>query len=120
VQFEDQGVTHSGASPQQTVATAHTGDADHHLAQQPDAGHSAPLGRHRGSVASVLPYAIILHGVRRGRLSDKNLSLRQERIRFGAVAITSVLIVMALLAAFDAPAELVALLASIAVGVACG
>jgi membrane-associated phospholipid phosphatase len=70
--------------------------------------------------ASVLPYALILRGVRRGRLSDKNLSLREQRIRFGAVAITSILLGLGVLAAFDAPAELVALLASIAVGVACG
>jgi membrane-associated phospholipid phosphatase len=70
--------------------------------------------------ASVLPYAIILGGVRRGRLSDKNISLREERIRFGVVAVTSILIGLAVLAAFDAPAELVALLASIVVGVVCG
>jgi membrane-associated phospholipid phosphatase len=70
--------------------------------------------------ASVLPYAIILRGVRRGRLSDENLSLREERIRFGVVAITSILVGLAVLVAFDAPAEMVALLASIAVGVACG
>jgi membrane-associated phospholipid phosphatase len=70
--------------------------------------------------ASVVPYAVILRGVRRGRLSDKNISLREQRIRFGVVAITSILAGLVLLAAFDAPAELVALLASIAVGVACG
>jgi membrane-associated phospholipid phosphatase len=70
--------------------------------------------------ASVLPYALILHRVRRGRLSDKNISLREQRIRFGLVAITSILTGLAVLAAFDAPAELVALVASIAVGVACG
>jgi membrane-associated phospholipid phosphatase len=70
--------------------------------------------------ASVLPYALILRGVRRGRLSDKNISLREQRIRFGVVAITSILLGLVLLAAFDAPAAMVALLASIAVGVACG
>jgi membrane-associated phospholipid phosphatase len=70
--------------------------------------------------ASVLPYAIILRGVRHGRLSDKNISVREQRIRFGLVAITSILIGLAVLAAFDAPAEMTALLASIAVGVACG
>jgi membrane-associated phospholipid phosphatase len=69
---------------------------------------------------SVLPYAIILRGVRHGRLSDKNISLREQRIRFGLVAITSILLGLVLLAAFDAPAEMVALQASIAVGVACG
>ena len=70
--------------------------------------------------ASVLPYALILRGVRQGRLSDRNISLREQRIRFGVVAITSILLGLAVLAAFDAPAEMVALLASIAVGVACG
>jgi membrane-associated phospholipid phosphatase len=70
--------------------------------------------------ASVLPYALILRGVRRGRLSDSNISLREQRIRFGVVAITSILLGLAVLAAFDAPAEMVALLASVAVGVACG
>jgi membrane-associated phospholipid phosphatase len=70
--------------------------------------------------ASVLPYALILRGVRRGRLSDKNISLREQRIRFGLVAIGSILLGLVLLAAFDAPAEMVALVASIAVGVACG
>jgi membrane-associated phospholipid phosphatase len=70
--------------------------------------------------ASLLPYALILRGVRRGRLSDKNLSLREQRIRFAAVAIGSILTGLVVLLAFDAPAELVALQASIAVGVACG
>jgi membrane-associated phospholipid phosphatase len=70
--------------------------------------------------ASVLPYAVILRGVRRGRLSNTNLSLRQERIRIGVVALASILLALAVLAALDAPAEMVALLASIAAGVACG
>ena len=70
--------------------------------------------------ASVLPYALILRGVRRGRLTDRNISLRQQRVRFAAVAIASILTGLTLLAAFDAPAEMVALQASIAVGVACG
>ena len=29
--------------------------------------------------ASVLPYALILRGVRQGRLTDKNISLREQR-----------------------------------------
>ena len=69
---------------------------------------------------SVLPYALILRGVRRGRLSDRNISLREQRVRFAAVGITSILTGLAVLAAFDAPAEMVALQASLAVGVACG
>jgi len=70
--------------------------------------------------ASVLPYALILRSVRRGRLSDRNISLREQRVRFGGVAITSILIGLVVLVVFDAPAEMVALQASIAVGVACG
>jgi membrane-associated phospholipid phosphatase len=70
--------------------------------------------------ASVLPHALILRGVRRGRLSDRNISLRQQRIKFAAVAIASILTGLTVLAAFDAPAEMVALQASVAAGVACG
>jgi hypothetical protein len=70
--------------------------------------------------ASVLPYGLILRGARRGRLSDKNISLREQRIRFGVVAIGSILLGLVLLVAFDASAAMVALVASIAVGVACG
>jgi membrane-associated phospholipid phosphatase len=70
--------------------------------------------------ASVLPYALILRGVRQGRLSDKNISLREQRIRFAAVAIASILTGLTVLAALDAPADMVALQASIAAGVACG
>ena len=70
--------------------------------------------------ASVLPYALILRGVRQGRLSDRNIGLREQRIRFGGVAIASILVGLAVLVAFDAPAEMIALLGSIAVGVVCG
>jgi membrane protein implicated in regulation of membrane protease activity len=52
--------------------------------------------------ASLLPYAVILRGVRRGRLGDRNLSVREERIGVGVVAISSVLLGLALLAAFHA------------------
>jgi membrane-associated phospholipid phosphatase len=70
--------------------------------------------------ASVVPYAIILRGVRRGRLSHKNLNLRQERIRLGVVALASIGIGLGLLVAFDAPAEMVGLLVAIGVGIVCG
>jgi membrane-associated phospholipid phosphatase len=70
--------------------------------------------------ASVLPYALILRGVRRGQFTDRNISLREQRIRFAGVAVASILTGLAVLAAFDAPAEMVALQASIAVGLACG
>jgi len=86
----------------------------------PTPGMAILWGAIAAGFASLLPYAIVLHGVRRGRLSDKNISLREQRIRFGVVAITSMLIGLAVLVAFDAPAEMVALVASIAVGVVCG
>jgi membrane-associated phospholipid phosphatase len=70
--------------------------------------------------ASIVPYALILRGVRRGRLTDRNIGLREQRVRFGGLAIASILLGLAVLVAFDAPAEMVALLGSIAVGVACG
>jgi membrane-associated phospholipid phosphatase len=86
----------------------------------PTPGMAVLWGAVAAVFTSLLPYALILRGVRRGRLSDKNISLREQRIGFGVVAITSILTGLAVLAAFDAPAEMVALLASIAVGVACG
>jgi membrane-associated phospholipid phosphatase len=86
----------------------------------PTPGLAVVWGAIAATFASVLPYALILHGVRRGRLVDRNISLREQRVGFGAVAIASILAGLAVLAAFDAPAEMVALLASVAVGVACG
>ena len=91
------------------------------------AWHSSPTpatavlwGAVTAGFASVLPYAIILRRVRHGRLSDRNISVREERVRFGVIGIASILTGLALLAVLDAPAEMVALLASIAVGTACG
>ena len=89
-------------------------------ASSPTPAMAVVWGAIAAAFASVLPYALILRGVRRGQLSDTNISLREQRIRFGVVAITSILTGLAVLAAFDAPAEMVALQASIAVGVACG
>jgi membrane-associated phospholipid phosphatase len=89
-------------------------------ASSPTPAMAARWGAIAALFASVLPYALILRGVRQGRLTDKNISLREQRIRFGVVAITSILLGLVLLAAFDAPAEMVALLAAVAVGVACG
>jgi membrane-associated phospholipid phosphatase len=86
----------------------------------PTAAMAVVWGTIAAVFASLLPYALILRGVWRGRLTDRNISLREQRIRFGLVAITSILFGLVLLAAFDAPAEMVALLASTAVGVACG
>jgi membrane-associated phospholipid phosphatase len=90
------------------------------LASSPTPAMALVWGTIAAVFASVLPYALILRGVRRGQLSDTNISLWEQRLRFGVVAITSILVGLAVLAALDAPAEMVALQASIAVGVACG
>jgi membrane-associated phospholipid phosphatase len=86
----------------------------------PTPGAAVVWGTIAAVFASVLPYALILRGVRRGRLADRNISVREQRIGFGIVAFSSILTGLAVLAAFGAPAEMVALLASVAVGVACG
>jgi membrane-associated phospholipid phosphatase len=86
----------------------------------PSPGMAVVWGGIAAVFASVLPYDVILRGVRRGRLSDRNIGVREERIRIGVLAIASILVGLAVLAALDAPAEMLALLASIAVGVAGG
>jgi membrane-associated phospholipid phosphatase len=86
----------------------------------PTPGMAVVWGGIAATFASVLPYAMILRAVRRGRLSDRNISVRKERVRFAVVAITSVLVGLAVLATFHAPAGMVALLASIAAGLVCG
>jgi membrane-associated phospholipid phosphatase len=86
----------------------------------PTPGAAVVWGAIAAAFASLLPYALILRGVRQGRLADRNISVRQQRVGFGVVAIASIMTGLAVLAAFDAPAEMVALLGSIAVGVACG
>ena len=49
--------------------------------------------------ASVLADGLIPGGVRRGRLTDRNLRPREQRIRFGVVASTSILLGLVLLLA---------------------
>jgi membrane-associated phospholipid phosphatase len=58
---------------------------------------------------AVLPYAMILRGVRQGRLSDRHIGERSQRTRPLLLGLGSVLIGLALLLATHAPRELVAL-----------
>ena len=68
--------------------------------------------------ASVVPFTYIVRGVRRGRLTDHHVRLREQRPLPLLVGIGSVLLGLALLASWGAPRELVALVAAMAVGLA--
>ena len=61
--------------------------------------------------ASVIPFAFILVGVRRRRLSDHHIGVREQRPIPLLVAMASVLFGLGLLASWGAPSEIVALVA---------
>jgi membrane-associated phospholipid phosphatase len=65
---------------------------------------------------AVIPYAMILNGVRSGRLSDRHIGVRSQRTRPLALGLVSVLAGLALLALLGAPRELVALVVASFVG----
>src|SRR5215218_4671176 len=67
-----------------------------------------------------LPYAVLLAGIRAGRLTDHNLRRREERPAMMAVALTSVAVGLVLLRRWDAPADVFALMAAIGAGVTLG
>ncbi|WP_019546689.1 hypothetical protein [Streptomyces sulphureus] len=66
----------------------------------------------------VVPIAIIQLGVRRGRLTDKHVRVRKQRIVPLSASILSVLVGIALLYAFDAPSDVSALVIAMLVGLA--
>ena len=68
--------------------------------------------------ASLIPFLYILRGVRRRRLSDHHVGVREQRPVPLLVGIASVLAGLALLAALGAPRDLLALVAAMAVGLA--
>jgi hypothetical protein len=65
---------------------------------------------------AVLPYTMILNGVRRGRLSDRHIGVRSQRTRPLALGLVSVLVGLGLLVVLGAPRELVALVVASFVG----
>jgi membrane-associated phospholipid phosphatase len=77
------------------------------------AGRTARTGLGWGLLASlfcaIIPYAMILIGVRRGRLSDHHIGVREQRTRPLTLGLLPVLAGLALLALLGAPRELVAL-----------
>jgi hypothetical protein len=66
--------------------------------------------------AGLIPMAYIIRGVRRRRLTDHHVGLRQQRILPLLVGILSVLLGIGLLVLAQAPRDLVALVAAMAVG----
>jgi hypothetical protein len=86
------------------------------------AAPSLPAGLLWGLLAStfcaVIPYAMIWHGVRQGRLSDRHIGVREQRTRPLLFGLASVTIGVTLLVLLHAPRELTALIvASLAGGV---
>jgi membrane-associated phospholipid phosphatase len=88
------------------------------------AGRTAPAGLLWGLLASVfcalLPYGMILLGVRRGTLSDRHIGVRSQRTRPLTLGLLSVLAGLALLVWFGAPRELIALVVASFAGGAVG
>jgi len=84
------------------------------------AGRTVSTGLAWGLLASlfcaILPYAMIWVGVRRGRLSDRHIGVREQRTKPLALGLVSVLIGLALLALLGAPRELVVLVVASFIG----
>jgi hypothetical protein len=59
---------------------------------------------------AVIPVGVIVHGVRRGRLTDRHIGDRTQRARPLLTGLASVAVGIALLAALHAPAELFAVI----------
>jgi hypothetical protein len=66
--------------------------------------------------ASVIPMVFVLWGVRRRRLSDRHVRVREQRFLPLLVGIASVFIGLALLSSLGAPRELIALVGAMIVG----
>lgn len=60
----------------------------------------------------LLPLLYLLYEVRRQRLTDHHVRLREQRPRILAVAIASIVVLLVVLIALEAPRELVALVAA--------
>jgi membrane-associated phospholipid phosphatase len=67
--------------------------------------------------AAGLPYAIMLIGIRGGRLSDRHLSLREQRPTMMIIGLVSVSIGLLVMVWLDAPREFLALVAAMVAGV---
>jgi hypothetical protein len=66
--------------------------------------------------SAVIPYMMVWYGVRRGRLSDRHIGVREQRTKPLALGLVSVLVGLALLGVFGAPRELIALVVAMFAG----
>jgi hypothetical protein len=84
----------------------------------PTAAEALKWGLLAALFVSLIPLGYILRGVHRRRLSDHHVGVREQRPLPLLVGVASVLVGLALLAAWGAPRDLVALVAAMAVGLA--
>ena len=68
--------------------------------------------------AAGIPYGLVLIGVRRGRLTDHHIALREQRPRMIAIALVSVAAGLLVLFWLDAPHALFALVVAMVAGLA--
>jgi membrane-associated phospholipid phosphatase len=80
-------------------------------------GQGLLLGAVATFFAAALPYAIMLAGIRRGRLSDRHLSLREQRPAMMIIGLASASVGLLAMVWLDAPRELFALAAAMVAGV---
>ena len=87
------------------------------------AWHSAPTAAEAvrwGALAalfvSVVPFVYVVRGVRRGGLSDHHVGVRQQRPVPLLVGVASMLVGLVLLVLWDAPRDLIAVVAVVAAG----
>ena len=80
-------------------------------------GEGLLLGAVATFFAAGLPYAIMLVGIRQGRLSDRHLSPREQRPAMMIIGLMSVSVGLLVMAWLDAPRELFALVAAMVAGV---
>ncbi|GAA0899882.1 phosphoesterase PA-phosphatase [Virgisporangium aurantiacum] len=84
------------------------------------AGRTVASGLAWGLLATlfvgVVPYAVVMYGVLRGRLSDRHIGVREQRTKPLALGLVSVLVGIGVLAAFGAPREVTALVVAMFAG----
>lgn len=76
------------------------------------------LGLVAAFFAGGLPYAILVLGIRRGRLGDRHLRKREERPLMMVIGLVSVVVGLLVVSWLDAPRELYALVGAMVAGVA--
>ena len=84
----------------------------------PTPGQAIALGVVSALFASLIPFALLLHGVRRGRLADRHLRLREQRPIMMGIGLASVIVGLLVLVLWGAPRDLLALIAAMVTGLA--